>query len=826
MKALEIPTLNCAIRRGLHFEINHASLFPMKKPPAFLFFLLAALLVAGLRAAAPTAELRVANRTPLASEVGYRPSDGETVRLNPPSFIWLHEREAVTYSIQWSRTADFRDATGAENFAWNTYTHREALAPGEWFWRYRFTARDGRVSSWSVTRRVNIPKDAVAFPMPSRTEQRERVPAGHPRLFLRPEDLPRLRELAKGREKERFAKLLAEAERIAKAEPLPEPTEMGSARDKKDEQAIRFWWPNRERTETACKQAETLAFVYLMTGEKRFGDAARKHVLHLASWNPDGPTNFRLNCEAAKPMLYRLPRAYDWAWDTFTPAERGQIQAVMARRVKDAWDSGEVGRGVGHLNSPYSSHGNRVWHKIGEAGIAFLGEIPEAETWLDYAVNKFYACYPVWSDDDGGWHEGVAYWSGYMSKVVWWLQIAQTALAIDGSKKPFFAQVGDYPLYIAPPGSPNAGFGDLSNRPPSTSVGSFMEYHLRTAGNSNAASHAGYWRWWTQTWKMGGADGILGFLYHANLPALPAAKPPSDLPPSKVFRGIGVASLHTTLLDSADDVHFLFKSSPFGSQSHGHNPQNSFQLNAYGAALLPACVYRDLHGSAFHSEWAQTTQAQNAVLVNGEGQIKRSATATGHITDFRFSPECDFVTGDATVAYGKLVRRALRHVAFIKPDLIVLCDDLATPQPATFQFLLHGLSAFTLDEPHARLTIEQPKAGLTAQYLPPASLTFRQWSGYPMPMLRDMTIPEQWHVEASTTDKCSDLQMLTVLVPWRTGKRTEWTAQRIESPTAVGTRIRRGDESLVVAFRKSGVTGEATLEGLTFDAPSAFRREQ
>ena len=35
------------------------------------------------------------------------------------------------------------------------------------------------------------------------------------------------------------------------------------------------------------------------------------------------------------------------------------------------------------------------------------------------AVNKFYAAYPVWSDDDGGWHEGVSYWAGYMSKAVW-----------------------------------------------------------------------------------------------------------------------------------------------------------------------------------------------------------------------------------------------------------------------------------------------------------------------------------------------------------------------------------------------------------------------
>jgi hypothetical protein len=249
----------------------------------------------------------------------------------------------------------------------------------------------------------------------------------------------------------------------------------------------------------------------------------------------------------------------------------------------------------------------------------------------------------------------VSYWSGYLGKAVWWLQVAQSALRIDGLKKPFFAQVGDYPLYIAPPHSPNSGFGDLSFRPPSSGVGGFMEYFLRasgaqqipdrgssrgnearslgqgsqslltsaaTSGMGERTSHAPYWRWWTETWGMRGESGILGFLYDANLPPLPAAKPPSDLPQSKIFHGIGVASLHTTLLDARDDVHFLCKSSPFGSQSHGHNPQNIFQLNAYGEALLTTCGYRDLHGSKFHYNWVHSTVAHNGVLVNGEGHSR------------------------------------------------------------------------------------------------------------------------------------------------------------------------------------------------------------
>jgi hypothetical protein len=749
------------------------------------------------------AQPKVSNRDPKPNEIGYRPAEGSNVRLNPPSFIWLHEPAAHRYSIQWSRAADFRDAALATNLWFNTYTHGAPLAPGTYYWRYRFITTNGAESTWSQTRSVIVPDGATEFPMPNRVEQRARVPQQHPRLFMRPEDLPRLRAWAAGKGSEEFAKLRAEADRIIKAGPTPEPEHMGSARDKEDKELIKYWWPNREQTMKACQEAETIAFVYLLSHEAKYGEAARQWILHLAAWNPDGPTNFRMNCEAGKPMLYRPARAYDWAYDALTSEDRQVVQRVMARRVKDAWESGEIQRGVGHLNSPYNSHGNRIWHKVGEAGVVFLGEIPDAETWLDYAVNKFHACYPVWADDDGGWHEGASYWAGYLNKAVWWLQVAQSALQVDGLKKPFFAQVGDFPMYVAPPGSPNQGFGDLSFNRPSAGTGGFMEYFIRAKGNQADGAQAAHWRWWTEQWKMRGEGGVLGFLYEANLPAMPAAKPPTDLPQSKIFHGIGVASLHSTLLDSADDVHLLFKSSPFGTQSHGHNPHNGFQLNAYGEALLTTCTYRDLHGSKFHYNWAHSTVAHNAVLVNGEGQIKHTPASHGRIVAERLTKEWDYVAGDATEAYGGKLTRYVRHIAFAKPDIIVIYDELVAKEPATFQFMLHGLSEFTVSESEGSVVLNRPKAGVTAQYLSSVPLKFRQWDGYDPKPTKEF--PNQWHVEASTQQKATEAGMLTVLVPHRAGKAPKWSSDRIESATAIGARVRFGDVATVIAFAKGGM---------------------
>lgn len=760
-------------------------------------------IVLGMTTAAPI------DREPRPSEWGYRPADGSKVSVNPPSLTWVHDRNASHYIVQWSRSPDFRDAVTVDKIRWCVYTHNEPLKPGTYFWRYRVVYRDGRVSDWSRTRRFSIPPDAVVFPKPTLDEILRRVPKGHPRLFFRPEEIPKLREWAKGDGRKVFEPLLSEAERLLKSEPTPEPKVRGSI---KDPQTRKYWGPNREQTLRACREAETLALAYLFTGERKFGEAARRWVLHLASWDPDGPTNFNLNCEAAKPILYRLPRAYDWAYDILTEEDREKVRQVMRRRAMDAWMSGEVREGNGHLNEPYNSHGNRTWHKLAECAIAFLGEIPEAEIWLDYAVNKFFAAYPVWSDDDGGWHEGLGYWAGYMSKFVWWAEVADKALGIDSFRKPFFANVGNYALYTAPPGSPDMGFGDGSHNRPSPGW-SFVPYFAIKTRNP-------YLAWWAEGWgmKLVTDDPVIRLVFGRLKPVAP--KPPADLPTSKVFRGIGVAILNSTLLNSADNVQIRFKSSPFGRQSHGHDPHNSFTLNAYGDALLVNCVYRDWHGSPFHTRWCWSTKAHNALLVNGEGQKPPSPDPFGKIIAWEFQGNVDYVAGDATDAYEGKLKRFVRHIIFVKPHVIALADEVVASKPSTFQWMLHGLREFAVDEPSQTLFLERERAGLLVHYISPEPLRFRQWSGYePEPDIAFMggrTFPTQWHVEASTVTSRESAFVLTVLRPYRKGEMAEGQITVEENETAILIQVPSlGKRTVAIAVRKPGEK-VAKIKGKSF----------
>jgi hypothetical protein len=112
--------------------------------------------------------------------------------------------------------------------------------------------------------------------------------------------------------------------------------------------------------------------------------------------------------------------------------------------------------------------------------------------------------------------------------------------------------------------------------------------------------------------------------------------------------------------------------------------------------------------------------------------------------------------------------------------------------------MLHALRAFDVDETQQRLSVQQPRAGLDVQYLAPQPLSFRQWDGFTPPPTREF--PNQWHVEAGTREPSRQIGMLTVLVPYRTGQRPEWTAERIETDDRPVVRFQCGGWTQIVSF--------------------------
>ncbi|MCL4176903.1 MAG: hypothetical protein KJ072_04040 [Verrucomicrobia bacterium] len=163
---------------------------------------------------------------------------------------------------------------------------------------------------------------------------------------------------------------------------------------------------------------------------------------------------------------------------------------------------------------------------------------------------------------------------------------------------------------------------------------------------------------------------------------------------------------------------------------------------------------------------------------------------------------------------------AERHVVWVEPDLILICDFLLPAEPATSRFLLRAADRFEWDAAREHHLLELPTAGATVRHLFPQPLEFSQRqddaaSG-------ESQARPSWTLEGVTPKPEGALAMLTVLVPHEAGARRRMLAfKRLEGTLAIGARVHRDGYPTLVAFRKPGVTGPASLTGLDFTGPVA-----
>ena len=701
-------------------------------------------------------------------EWGFRPSSGSLSAVNPPGFCWRPQDKIVSWELECAGDETFDSVRyRAAEIEFNVHCPARVFPPGDYAWRYRGADADGSKTEWSSPRTFTIPSDAVSMPMPSRTELLNRIPKSHPRLFVRPEDLPRLRELAEGPMKDRFQELDAQCRRLlADPPPTAEPPKYPSDMVRKSEEWRKTWWGNRTYTTAALNGAATLAFTRLLGGNEEYGQLAKRILLDCAQWDPKGATGYRYNDEAGMPYAYYFCRTYTFVHNLLSEEERELCRAVMKIRGEEMYRH----LCPRHLWRPYSSHSNRAWHFLGEVGIAFIDEIEGADDWLWFAMNTFFNVYPVWCDDDGGWHEGSAYWSSYVSRFTWWADVMRAATGVNAYQKPYFSKVGYYPMYLMPPGKVGGGLGDLVARRRASENVSLVSVLAAQAGNP-------HWQWYVE--QMGGpspASGYVGFI-RGTLPEV-EAKRPDDLPSSRLFKGTGQAYLNSTLCDADEDVQIVFKSSPFGTQSHGYEANNSFLLWAYGKRLLIRTGYRDVYGSEHHTKWMWSTRSVNNITVDGQSQGHRTASARGRIVDFKTTPSVDLVIGEAGEAYsgektdgnpdGRLLDRFTRAIVFVKPELVIVFDRLAAREESGFEYWLHATDQMQVTDQH-NVRIHSGDVTCDVDILEPEGLSFTQTNQYD-PNPRPRITLREWHLTASTPGKTKTVQFVTLMRPRRDGQ--------------------------------------------------------
>jgi len=172
---------------------------PLEKTAAKLISAVLFLSLLLVPATAAEQKLRLDERPAEPGEWGYRPAEGVVSQVNPPSFSLRPQRD-LTWEIECAGDTEFRNIEyRMSNLEFNVHCPPRTFKPGTYKWRYRGKDKSSRYTNWSRVRTFTIAKEAVSMPLPQREELMSRIPKSHPRLFMRPENLNQLRELARGR---------------------------------------------------------------------------------------------------------------------------------------------------------------------------------------------------------------------------------------------------------------------------------------------------------------------------------------------------------------------------------------------------------------------------------------------------------------------------------------------------------------------------------------------------------------------------------------------------------------------------------------------------
>jgi hypothetical protein len=698
-------------------------------------------------------EIVLENREATGAVIGFRPIEGAHVEVNPPPFVWLPEPLAASYVVEFSQDPEFApDATyRVENIELPLYTSSRVLEPGTWYWRYWAATTADDLIGPSQSRSFVIEEGLVELPLPPTEEWMARIPTTHPRLFVRPDALEQqLSHINKAVVEIPFAQTRVDMILGLKLPPHPPTAYPGGTLD------IEVWRANMTATEPAMITMQELAFLYMVTGKEEYGKAGKQLLLHFASWNPSGASAYRQgNPEIAMRLLYYIPRAYTWLYDTMTEAERDIVRYSAQVRGREAYS---MIKGLPFETNPYSSHPGRMLGFLGQLSIAFLDEIPEARGWLEYVTQLAFAVYPAWGGESGGYSEGLGYWSAYMSWVFDFFDALKIAADLDLYQKPFFRNTGYFALYAGYPGV-GTPFSDGQNSLVGSGQGAVMSHLARVHQN-------GYFRWYTDRVGGGERSTVFSLLFkYTNPPAVA----PTDLPDARWFSDVGWVSMHRDLAALGDNMVFTFKSSPMGTASHSHSDQNAFVLYAYGDGVAISTGLYPWSRSPHHDQWTNQTLSKNSILIDGRGQSTFDFDAKGAVLGLFHSSSYDYTAGEAVVSYkNPNLTRYSRHVFYIRPDLFLLVDDVRAKNPVKIDWLYHSSFEIKWDAATQTAHTAGNKAEMDLLLLTPTGFNTSITNKYTPPP-EAASWNDTWHMTATLPEKQSESIIVSLLAPRKVG---------------------------------------------------------
>ena len=695
-----------------------------------------------------------------------RPLAGQVLDVSPPGFCWWRAapRGEVSYRIRIENSSK-KQVYQSGILSDPVHVPDKVLPAGTYQWVVEALDKKGKVVAQRDAQSFTISENAFELPWVQPKELLARVPGEHPRLLFPKASLKEIRSSLDGPRKQAFQDIRETADEALSLELMDKPDF-----DKYD---IEMEYPARRTAYRASYHEFTrifnrgmipMALVYVLTGEEKYGLAAKKHLLNLLDWELDGVASLDESFDEIGLRIARTgAQAYDWLYDLMTEDEREAVKQMLIARGDQMLARLER---RDFLHKSAYSHDGRLPGYLVEFSIA-LAEEPRAQVWMDYAMRTLLTVFPHWGGIDGGWAEGINYSLSYNERFITPLQSLYEATGYDLWNKSYFRNMRHFLVYCASPEGEIMPFGDNEHHPLSYRGGdlyAILKFHSLKHKDPET-------RWWIEQLDTERTTDRFNAMHEIILEDSLEPNKPSSMKPDRAFRGIGWAALHSDILNPKNDLMLLFKSSPYGSVSHSHADQNSFVIMKGGNALANTSGARyPQHQSPFHFQYSNLTVAHNALLINGEGQIDRSALASGGIADFKSTPHMGYVAGDAQRCYGDRLDYYQRHMIMIRPSVILVVDDLSGPQPIDIDWLLHSREEIVLDPNTQSMESFRKGESMKTHLITPGGFDFSITNEWPIdpkqdyPMVTAQPPAKEWHFTGSVNQKTSKRRIAAIMM--------------------------------------------------------------
>jgi heparinase II/III-like protein len=256
-------------------------------------------------------------------------------------------------------------------------------------------------------------------------------------------------------------------------------------------------------------------------------------------------------------------------------------------------------------------------------------------------------------------------------------------------------------------------------------------------------------------------------------------------------------------------------------------------LRALGENLVVDSGYADYYKDPYYDDYFKQAAGHNTVLVDGDPASQSIADTLAlpalheypRIVNTVMSADLDGVTSELQQVYRGRLKKFSRSIVFMKPDYVIVYDELLPTERAAFDWLLHlpDLAGVTTKE--ATAFYNSKAASLAIGFLSPPNLKLQVTGGHlaysTFNPVAPAVVPAQPAILHASTSTYSDaVRFLAVLAPARSSDAARERLiglHRIETPAWIGIE-RNGSSNERLLFRKGSEMRPNSFDTWTTDA--------